>query len=382
MPACARARISYERWCPPTVTGEDDLSNEPVDEIEGAPDAPELEAVASPLLREPSRPEGEPEVRAWLLTPTSMESISFETAAERVRGAAVADELVLIDLLRPGEAEAERLREELKLHPLAVEDVMRGRQRPKLERYPRHFFVVFYGAAINPKRKRVAFREMHLFIGTHYLVTASHYRIAEIHEMVAQCKHRPARFRTVGGLVHGLLDAIVDDYFPIVHDFSEKVTRLENETIEGNAQGTLQGVVGVRRELILFRRVVAPERDVIGTALRRDVMVLEPELVPYFQDLRDHLERLTEEIDTLRELLSTVVEARVSAASNSLNQTIRIMTSWSIILMSMAVIAGIYGMNFTHMPELDWRFGYGLALGLMVAAGAGLFAYFRRRGWI
>ncbi|MGH7443282.1 MAG: magnesium/cobalt transporter CorA [Longimicrobiales bacterium] len=363
------------------TTGEGNLSNKSADEIEGAPDAPELER-APTTLREAARPEGNPEVRAWLLTPTSMESIPFDAAAERVRAAPVPNELVVIDVLHPGDAEAEQLREALKLHPLAVEDVMRGRQRPKLDRYPRHFFVVFYGATINPERRRVAFREMHVFIGTHFLVTASHYSIAEIHELVAQCKHRPARFRTIGGLVHGLLDAIVDDYFPIVHDFSEKVTRLENETIQGNSQGTLQGVVGVRRELILFRRVVAPERDVVGTALRRDIMVLEPELVPYFQDLRDHLERLTEEIDTLRELLSTVVEARVSAASNSLNQTIRIMTSWSIILMSMAVIAGIYGMNFVHMPELDWRFGYGFALALMIAAGLGLFTYFRRRGWI
>jgi magnesium transporter len=328
------------------------------------------------------RAEGEPEVRAWLLSPTSLEAIPVEVAGERIRGPAVPDQLVIVELLRPREAQAELMRDQLKLHPLAVEDVMSGRQRPKLERYPRHFFVVFYGAAINRERRRVAFRELHMFVGGHFLVIASHHRIAEVREMVTHCKRHPARYRTVGGLVHGLLDAIVDDYFPIVHDFSEKVTRLENETIEGNAHLSLQGVVGLRRELILFRRVVAPERDVVGTALRRDVMVLEPELVPYYQDLRDHLERLTEEIDTLRELLSTVVEARISAASNSLNQTIRIMTAWSIILMSMAVVAGVYGMNFDRMPELGWRYGYVFALAVMASVGIGLFTYFRRRNWI
>lgn len=323
-----------------------------------------------------------PTVHAWLLKESSLETISFDDAAARVRAGAVDGELVIIDFLHPGEAEAEQMRTGLKLHHLAVEDVLRGRQRPKLDRYPRHLFVVMYAAVINRERQRVAFRELHMFVGPHYLITAADHRIGEIKEMVAQCKRHPNRVRSVGGLVHMLLDAIVDDYFPIVHDFSEKVTRLENETIEGHVQNTMDGVIGLRRELILFRRVIAPERDVVGTALRRDVMVLEPELVPYFQDVRDHLERVTEEIDTLRELLSTVVEARVSTLSNQLNKTIRIMTSWSIILMSMAVVAGVYGMNFTFMPELEWRYGYPFALGVMGAVGGGLFAYFRRRGWI
>lgn len=321
-------------------------------------------------------------VHAWLLREASLESIPFEDAARRMRAAPVPGELVLIDFVHPGEPEAERMRTELKLHPLAVEDVLRGRQRPKLDRYPRHLFVVMYAAVINRERQRVAFRELHMFVGPHYLVTAADHRIGEIREMIAQCKTRPGRARSVGALVHMLLDAIVDDYFPIVHDFSEKVTRLENETLEGNVQHAMDGVIRLRRELILFRRVIAPERDVVGTALRRDVMVLEPELVPYFQDLRDHIERVTEEIDTLRELLSTVTEGRISTLSNQLNQTIRIMTSWSIILMSMAVIAGVYGMNFTVMPELDWRLGYPFALGIMAVVGGGLFAYFRRRGWI
>ena len=323
-----------------------------------------------------------PAVHAWLLKHSSLESIPFEDAAARVRAGQVEGELVLIDFVHPGEVEAERMRTELKLHPLAVEDVLRGRQRPKLDRYPRHLFVVMYAAVINRERQRVAFRELHMFVGPHYLITAADHRIGEIREMIAQCKRHPSRARSVGGLVHMLLDAIVDDYFPIVHDFSEKVTRLENETLEGNVQNAMDGVIGLRRELILFRRMIAPERDVVGTALRRDVMVLEPELVPYFQDLRDHLERVTEEIDTLRELLSTVVEARVSTLSNQLNKTIRIMTSWSIILMSMTVVAGVYGMNFMFMPELEWRWGYPFALGVMGLVGGGLFAYFRRRGWI
>ncbi|MHB1167743.1 MAG: magnesium transporter CorA family protein [Longimicrobiales bacterium] len=351
----------------------------------GAADSVDVERRAlsggSPSLGRTPRSTGATEVRAWLLTQDSLSQLTIEDAARRIRGTPVPGELVLVDMLRPGDGEATIMREQMKLHPLAVEDVMRGRQRPKLERYPRHYFVVFYGAAMNRERRRVAFRELHVFIGPHFMVAASHHRISEVHELVAHCRRYPAQMKTSGALVHWLLDAVVDDYFPIVHDFSEKVTRLENDTITG-AASPQDHLVSIRRELILFRRVVAPERDVVGTALRRDIVVLEPELTPYFQDLRDHLERLTEEIDTLRELLSTVVEARNSALSNSLNQTIRIMTAWSIILMSITVVAGVYGMNFRYMPETQWRFGYLFAVALMLALGLGLFTYFRRRDWI
>jgi magnesium transporter len=349
-------------------------------ETSGVPEEGALDGASTTLGRTP-RSRGATQVRAWLLKADALTQLSVDEAARRIRSSPVPGELVLVDMLRPGEPEAALMREQMKLHPLAVEDVMRGRQRPKLERYPRHYFVVFYGAAMNRERRRVAFRELHVFIGPHFVVVASHHNISEVQELVTHCRRFPAQMKTTGALVHWLLDAIVDDYFPIVHDFSEKVTRLENETITG-AGSPLDTLVGVRRELILFRRVVAPERDVIGTALRRDIVVLEPELMPYFQDLRDHLERLTEEIDTLRELLSTVVEARNSAMSNSLNNTIRIMTAWSIILMSVTVIAGVYGMNFHNMPEIEWRLGYLFALALMLAVGLGLFTYFRRRDWI
>jgi len=349
-------------------------------DVDVTPLNPAHEGGAPSLGRTP-RPQGATEVWAWLLTPNALTQLSLEDAASRIRATPVPGEIVLVNVLRPGEREADMMREQMRLHPLAVEDVMRGRQRPKIERYPRHYFAVFYGAAINRERRRVAFRELHLFIGQHYVVVASHYNIAEVQELVAHCKRFPSKMKTTGGLVHWLIDAIVDDYFPIIHDFSEKVTSVENETISGDGS-PMDNLIGVRRELILFRRVVAPERDVIGTALRRDIVALEPELVPYFQDLRDHLERLTEEIDTLRELLSTVVEARNHAMSNSLNSTIRIMTAWSIILMSISVVAGVYGMNFRNMPEIEWRLGYVFALVLMLVIGLGLFSYFRRRDWI
>jgi magnesium transporter len=116
--------------------------------------------------------------------------------------------------------------------------------------------------------------------------------------------------------------------------------------------------------------------------VRRDLPFLNPELMPYFQDVRDHTVRITEEIDVLRDLLSTAVEAQFTVTSNQLNQTMRVLTAWAIILMSMTLIVGIYGMNFVFMPELKWRFGYPFTLFLMVAVGMTIFLFFRRRGWL
>ena len=138
----------------------------------------------------------------------------------------------------------------------------------------------------------------------------------------------------------------------------------------------------VAHEMVLFRRIVAPQRDVLSTLLRRDLPFLRPELQPYLQDVHDHTIRVTEEIDALRELLSALLEAEFSTSAVELNQTMRVLTAWSIILMSMTLVAGIYGMNFTVMPELNWRFGYPWSLVLMAAIGLGIAQFFKRKQWL
>lgn len=144
----------------------------------------------------------------------------------------------------------------------------------------------------------------------------------------------------------------------------------------------MQDILGLRRELVLFRRVVGPERDMLGDVLRRDLPIISPELIPYFMDVRDHAMRIAEELDVLRELLAASLEGHLSISSNQLNITVRMMTAWSIILMSLAVVAGIYGMNFRHMPELLWRYGYFFVLGFMATLGLSLFWIFKRKDWL
>lgn len=334
-----------------------------------------------------STPRLTPTVRAFAAMPNGVHAISREKAVELVRAsrADVADEsvpLVWVDIVNPGEDEATFMRDELGFHPLAVEDCVRGRQRPKLDRYTDYLFLVIYAAAINPDRDRMALNELHLFLGRRFIATVHDYKVEEIGEIVARWRASWKQGSEVGDLAYLLLDAVVDDYFPVLEHFASRADAIESETFQRTTAVGMQQILLLRHELVIFRRIVAPQRDVVTTLLRRDVPFLRPELLPYFQDVHDHTMRVTEEIDALRELLSALLDAQFSLSANQLNHTMRTMTAWSIILMSMGLVGGIYGMNFAFMPELNWRWGYFAALALMGGIGIGLVSFFRHRRWL
>jgi magnesium transporter len=309
---------------------------------------------------------------------------SLDAALTKIRrGPAAPDDstVVWIDIVRPTEADAAFLRDGMGFHPLTVEDCLHGLQNPKLERYPGYFFLVVYAARINPERKRPAFYELHTFVGPNYLVTVRQESVREVRELMARWRSQPRHFNSVGHLAHGLLDGIMDSYFPMVDHFSARVAATESEVYE-HPKEAMQHIMSLRRELLRFRGVVGPTRDLLSSLLRRDLPFLNPDLLPYFQDVRDHSVRITEEIDMLRDLLSTAVDAQFTVTSNQLNQTVRMMTAWSIILMSMSLITGIYGMNFVHMPELNWRYGFTIVIGAMISVGLLLVAFFRKKHWL
>ena len=329
-------------------------------------------------------------IRAFAALPNGIHAISKEQARDwavkaRTGVAPPPGEehpLVWIDVSNPGEDEAAFLRDDLGFHPLAVEDCIRGRQRPKLDRYPNYFFMVVYAASVNPGRKRMALNELHIFLGTGFVVTVHDYKVGEVTEVVARWRAAPQQVTGTGSLAHILLDLVVDDYFKVVEHFADRTDEFESAAFLPGQAPDMQQILVTRHELVLFRKVVAPLRDVLSTLLRRDLPFLLPELVPYFQDVHDHTIRVTEEIDSLRELLSALLDAQISLSANQLNHTVRTMTAWSVMLMSVAVIAGVYGMNFDFMPELHWRYGYLFALGVMAAVGFTLAYFFTRRGWL
>ncbi len=291
------------------------------------------------------------------------------------------DGLVWVDLVDPDDDDLACIQEQFELHPLALEDVRKHHQRPKLEHYPTHAFAVAYSGGL---------QEVDFFIGDEWLVTV---RERDEHGAAWDSSGARARFErlspdvaTVGFLLYVLLDEIVDEYFAAVdhaEDVLESVEELIfDESRPAGSEDVHERLFDVRRRLVTFRRLVVPLRDVVAALLRGEVKAVDDQARVHLQDVHDHVLRVVDQLDAQRELVGNAVDAHLAMASNRLNLVMERMTSWGAILLGATLVAGIYGMNFEHMPELEWRFGYLFALGLMASITFFGFRYFRRRDWL
>jgi magnesium transporter len=312
----------------------------------------------------------------------------------------VADEacLLWIDVTSPTPEELRRLQEELQLHPLVMEDLTDWDERPRVRPFDGSYFIVFYAVRLGEKKEeRLRCQQINIVIARHYLLTVHTEPIEEIPEVIRRWRENAAAMAPdVNIPLYSLLDTLVDGYFPCIDQIADRVDEMEDQVFQGLGQDALQAIFSLKKDMVNLRRVVAPERDVVNVLLRGDQGIFSASALVYFQDLYDHLVRVIDSIDTYRDLLSSAMDTYLSVVSNrlsensiemaksanQLNATMRILTSWSIILMSGALIAGIYGMNFEYMPELHWRYGYYAALGAILLVGGALAAYFRRRDWM
>jgi magnesium transporter len=291
------------------------------------------------------------------------------------------DGVVWVDVVDVGAHDIEVLAEELSLHPLAVEDVLHHEQRPKLEHYPTHAFVVAYSAND---------AEVDLFVGPSWIVC-----VRERNDRGEVWEAKPAldlfeRTRrgspTVGTLLHCLLDTIVDGYFDAFDRAEDLLERLEDDIFSDDVRASERTVqhelFTMRRGLVRFRRHVVPLREVMSAILRREIPWIGDDELLFFQDVYDHVLRAVDIVDSARELMGNAVDAHLAIISNRMNKVMKKMTSWGAILFGAGLIAGVYGMNFTHMPELDWYWGYPMALGLMLALTLTLYFVFKRHDWL
>lgn len=288
-----------------------------------------------------------------------------------------------IDMVGEGPAQIQILGELFAFHPLAVEDASKRQQRPKVDEYGSHMFVVLYALDLDESRVRPELRELHVFVTDNTVITIHRHDIDEV-DIAAKrwSRHRDdAATNSVAMLFYTIVDALVDGYFPSIDGIGDEIDALESAMFAGGGTETLERVFRMKRKLVEIRRVVAPTRDVFNAFTRREMPLLGDLSLAYFQDVYDHIIRVTDSIDADRDILSSVIDVHLTLQSNQLNQTVRALTSASIVLMTLALIAGIYGMNFEHMPELTWRYGYFFVLGMMAVIGGLLVYEFRKRGW-
>lgn len=291
--------------------------------------------------------------------------------------------VIWADVSDPTSSDFEELAEEFGFHHLSIDDCRNEHQRPKVEEYAGYYFIVLYEAELVDGGKRLELRELNIFLGKNYLVTV-HSRPIRALETAKRLWHEWLDRSDLGsGIVaYLLIDAIVDDYLPLLDVLSDHMDDLEDSIFGEWRSGVIEDIFLVKKKLLYLRRAVTPLRDVFNTLLRREQPIFPRDTHLYFQDVYDHLIRVADTIDTLRDMLSSTMDAYLSVSGNRMNKIMKRLTSISTILMSATLIAGIYGMNFVFMPELRWRYGYVGALTSMVGIGVALYVYLKKVDWL
>src|SRR3954451_8077055 len=292
--------------------------------------------------------------------------------------------LVWIGLHEPTEDEFDSVRRGFELHELAVEDAMKGHQRPKLERYADDQMFMVLKTARYFEPDVLEFGEILIFLGDSYVVSVRHGEASPLHDVRLALEKRPELIKCgPGAVLHAIIDKVVDDYTPVLTNLDVDITELEAEAFgEVSPMGLTERIYRLKRQVINLHRATAPLQEPLGRLSDGRYAHAHEDLRPYFRDVYDHLLRAVQTADQYRELLTSILEANLTQVSVRQNEQMRQISAWAAILAVPTLIAGIYGMNFRHMPELGWRIGYPGALVLMLLLCGGLYSYFRRIDWL
>jgi magnesium transporter len=290
--------------------------------------------------------------------------------------------VVWIGLLEPSPELLERVQAQLDLHPLAIEDAAKPHQYPKLEQYGDALFIVARTAQVVDGQ--ISFGETHIFVGKGYVVSVRHGASTSYAAVRERCESCPTTLaRGEDYILYAILDFVVDNYMPVVESIAHEVDALEEGVLHKTLRETeVDRLYMLRRELLRVRKAVAPLVDVCRRLEHADSVPIDPEMQPLFRDVSDHIRRVQDDIDSLREVLAFAFEASLMAGQAQQNAITRRLAAWAAILAVPTAVAGIYGMNFKNMPELDWAYGYYIVVGGILSVCAFLYARFRHYGWL
>ncbi|WP_448721460.1 magnesium and cobalt transport protein CorA [Microbacterium natoriense] len=302
-----------------------------------------------------------------------------------------------IGLYRPSEEEIRAVADEFGVHELVVEDALTGHQRSKLERYGDILFMVLRPARYLDAAEEVEFGEVHVIVGPDFVVTIRHAEAPDLGRVRRRLEGDPALLRRgPEAVLYAIVDEVVDEYSPVLAGLENDIDEIEGQLFEQDTDAT-QRIYELSREVIDFQRATQPLAGMLEALLRgSEKYAVDDELQKYLRDVLDHALRIADRATTFRTLLdnaltveSTIVARRqneemqrMTELSIRQNDEVKKISGWAAILFAPTLVAGIYGMNFRSMPELDWVFGYPMAIGLMLAMGGGLYLVFKKNGWL
>lgn len=310
--------------------------------------------------------------------PMEIEAISDFLDAPQPAGA-----FVWVALFEPTLDVLEKMQEEFNLHELAIEDTNRGSQRPKIEEYGATLFLVLH--TIEQHGDDFVDGELHIYCGEHFVLTVRH-RAETGFKAVRTELERDPQFLALGpgAALHGLIDAVVDRLFPELDTLEDRLDTIEETIFDKKAdrRAAAETLYALKRDTMCVRRAVTPLVEICSRLLSQKHAIFREELRPYFRDVLDHVTRIDESLDNLRDMENSATQTNLSLITLAESEVTKKLAGWGAILMVPSIVGTIYGMNFKHMPELEWAYGYAFALCVMAVGSVALWAYFRRIKWV
>jgi magnesium transporter len=292
------------------------------------------------------------------------------------------DCFVWVALRDPSQAELDKMREEFALHPLAVEDAHKGHQRPKIEEYGDTLFAVVH--MLEPQGDEIAVGEVGIFVGPNFVLSVRSRSDQDLFAVRERCEREPDLLRQGAGFVaYAIMDAVVDRYFPIIDAIESELEDLEEHIFDkGMARSNIERLYDIKRRKVALKHAVAPLMEAVGKLTSGRVPPVCANSQDYFRDVYDHLVRINAQLETIRDTVGTAIQVSLSAVALEQNDVHKRLAGWAGIFAVATAFAGIWGMNFKAMPELQWEYGYPMALGVIVGTCVLLYFRFRRAGWL
>jgi magnesium transporter len=303
--------------------------------------------------------------------------------AGRNNGASDDSKFVWIGLREPTPEEFDSVAREFHLHELAVEDAIKAHQRPKIEVYDETLLVVLKTARYHDDSETVEIGEILMFVGDGFIVTVRHGSPSELHDVRLKTEKRSDLLSCgPGAVLHAIIDKVVDDYEPVLAGIEDDIEELEQDVFSPQRTNPTERIYKLKREVLEMHRATAPLIDPLDKLSKGHYEVVHEDIHEYFRDVYDHVLRANEVVEGYREMLNGILDANAAQVGVRQNDDMRKISAWVAIAAVPTAIAGIYGMNFEHMPELHWTFGYPMALLLMALICFLLWRNFKRVGWL
>lgn len=292
------------------------------------------------------------------------------------------DCIVWVAVRDPEPHELDLLEEEFELHPLAIEDARHGHQRPKFEEYGDSLFFVMH--MIEPDGDDLRVGEVEIFVAKNYVLSVRSRSERNFADVRARCEREPELLQHgTGYILYALMDAVVDRYFPILDDIETKLENIEDQIFAGTSpRANIEALYDLKQQLVTLKHATAPLQEAVGKLYGGRVPHLCTGLGDYFRDVSDHLGRINQSIDAARDMITTAISVNLSLITLQENEVTKRLAGYAALVAVPTLIAGIYGMNFDHMPELRWQWGYPLSLAAMVIIDSYLFYRFRKAKWL